>query len=112
VLVTARNSIGRSITQFGSLVSHPLAFLVVAAYGVCWFLLERETFNWHAVATIAIWFMTLFIQRLEHRDTQAIQAKLDELLHVQTAARNELTRIDKEEPEEIERHRAEATKND
>jgi low affinity Fe/Cu permease len=24
--------------------------------------------------------MTLFIQRAEHRDTQAIQAKLDELL--------------------------------
>jgi low affinity Fe/Cu permease len=44
-------------------------------------------------------------ERAEHRDTQALQAKLDELLRVHGAARNELTTLDKEEPEEIERHR-------
>jgi low affinity Fe/Cu permease len=52
------------------------------------------------------------IQRVGHRDTQAIQAKLDELLHVQAAARNELTRIDEQEPEEIEKHRHEARRHD
>jgi low affinity Fe/Cu permease len=30
--------------------------------------------------TLATWAMTLLIQRTEHRDTQAIHAKLDELL--------------------------------
>ena len=49
--------------------------------------------------------MTLIIQRAEHRDTQALQAKMDELLRVHGAARNELTTLDKEEPEEIERRR-------
>ena len=73
---------------------------------------QRETFDWHAVATLAIWYMTLLIQRVAHRDTQAIQAKLDELLHVQAAARNELTRIDEQEPEEIERHRQESRRDD
>jgi low affinity Fe/Cu permease len=49
--------------------------------------------------------MTLFIQRAEHRDTQAIQAKLDELLRAQAGASDAVTRIDRKEPEEIERER-------
>ena len=43
--------------------------------------------------------MTLIIQRAEHRDTQALQAKLDELLRVHGAARKELTKLDQEDPE-------------
>ena len=50
--------------------------------------------------------MTLIIQRAEHRDTQAIHAKLDELLRAEGRARSELTRLDDEEPEVIEAHRA------
>jgi len=56
--------------------------------------------------------MTLLIQRAEHRDTQALQAKLDELLHVQRGADNALTRIDEKEPEDIEHHRAKARGSD
>jgi low affinity Fe/Cu permease len=55
--------------------------------------------------------MTLFIQRAEHRDTQAIQAKLDELLRVHGNARNELMNIDEQEPEEIELHRDRARRS-
>jgi low affinity Fe/Cu permease len=47
----------------------------------------------------------LLIQRAEHRDTQAIQAKLDELIHADRGAKDELTHIDRQEPEEIERRR-------
>jgi low affinity Fe/Cu permease len=54
--------------------------------------------------------MTLFIQRATHRDTQAIQAKLDELIRVDAGARNELTQLDQKEPEDIERHRLRAEK--
>ena len=102
----------RALTQIGVLASHPLAFVIVGAYGVLWFTFEPATFNWHAVATMATWFMTLFIQRAEHRDTQAIQAKLDELLHSQSSARNFLTHIDDQQPEDIERHRQQARKDD
>jgi low affinity Fe/Cu permease len=56
--------------------------------------------------------MTLFIQRSEHRDTQAIQAKLDELLRTQGDARQGLTRLDDQEPEQIEAHRAAAQAQD
>ena len=40
------------------------------------------------------------------------QAKLDELIHANAHARHAITRIDEEEPETIERHRAEARRND
>ena len=52
------------VTHLGLLAANPIAVFVVGAYGVLWFLFERETFDWHAVATLAIWFMTLFIQRV------------------------------------------------
>jgi hypothetical protein len=51
-----------------------------------------------------------FIQRAEHRNTQAIHAKLDELLRAENRARDELTRLDDEEPEVIERHRSDERK--
>ena len=49
--------------------------------------------------------MTLFIQRSNRRDTLALHAKLDELLRVDTDARSELTRLDEQEPEAIQKHR-------
>jgi low affinity Fe/Cu permease len=79
-----------------------VAFVVVAAYGFFWFIFDRETFGWHAFAVLAAWSMTLLIQRAEHRDIQAIHAKLDELIHAQIGARDGLTHIDREKPEDIE----------
>jgi low affinity Fe/Cu permease len=102
----------RSLTNLGVLAANPLAFLVILVYGLSWYVFRRETLDWHGVATLATWFMTLVIQRAEHRDTQAIQAKLDELLHAQGQARNSMTRIDDKEPEDIERHREQARKRD
>jgi low affinity Fe/Cu permease len=89
------------LPKLGVFASHPIAFCYVAA----WLVLNPETFDWHAVATVATWFMTLIIQRAEHRDTQAIHARLDELLRVDGNARSELTRLDEQEPETIEKHR-------
>src|SRR5262245_762227 len=108
----AMEMIRRSLTSLGVLAGHPLAFLLVIAYGLAWVLQDRESFGWHGFAVLATWFMTLLIQRAEYRDTQAIQAKLDELLHAQARARDGLTHIDEEEPEDIERHRALARRND
>lgn len=93
------------LTHLGTLTAHPTAFLVVAAYGVAWALYEPRGLDWLGVATLATWFMTLLIQRAEHRDTQAIHAKLDELLRAQKDARSSVARIDERQPEEIERFR-------
>ena len=101
----AMELIRRSLTSLGVVTAHPLAFLMVAIYGLLWLLLDRQNFGWHGFAVLATWFMTLLIQRAEHRDTQAIHAKLDELLSANETARTELSELDQEEPEEIERKR-------
>src|ERR1051325_10690902 len=100
----------QGLTRLGVFMAHPAAFLIVSLYAAAWFFLDRERFDWHGGVTIATLFMTLFIQRAEHRDTQAIHAKLDELLRAASRARNELTHLDEEEPEDIEEHRAEEHK--
>ena len=98
-------TIRHALTQLGVFTAHPTAFLIVALYTVLWAIFQPRTFDRHAVATLATWFMTLLIQRAEHRDTQAIHAKLDALIQAQPGASNAIARIDKREPEEIERHR-------
>jgi low affinity Fe/Cu permease len=78
---------GRILTQLGVYAASPFAFLILFGYGALWYALRPESFEWHAGATMATWFMTLVIQRAEHRDTQAIHAKLDEMLHALGEAR-------------------------
>jgi low affinity Fe/Cu permease len=94
------------LTQLGAWAAHPAAFGIIAIYAVAWLIVSPGTFGWSAIASLATWFMTLLITRTEHRDTQAIQAKLDELLRTQGEARDELTTIDEKELEEITAHRA------
>jgi low affinity Fe/Cu permease len=89
----------------GEVTAHPAAFILVLIYAILWLAYDRQTLDWHAIATLATLFMTLFIKRAEHRDTQALQGKLDELLRVHGEARNELIKLDQEQPEEIEKRR-------
>jgi low affinity Fe/Cu permease len=94
-------------TLVGQAAGHPAAFLVVLVYGALWLTFSPATFEWNAVATLAVFAMTLFIQRANRRDNLALHAKLDELLRVDDDARSELTQLDEQEPEIIERHRDE-----
>lgn len=96
----------RAMTQIGLLTGHPGAFVLVGAYVLAWWVMSPASLEWHAGATIAALVMTVLIQRTAHRDTQALHAKLDELLKVEAGARTSLRDIDKEEPEVIEAHRA------
>ena len=98
--------IRRLLTRVGVWASHPIAFGLVALYGLAWLVFDPHDFGWHALAVMATWMMTLLIVRADHRDTQAIHAKLDELLTSHGPARTELATLDEQEPEEIERHRA------
>ncbi len=100
------------LTRLGEWAAHPGAYGILAVYTVLWFVFDRASLDWHGVATLGVWFMTLLIQRTEHRDTQALQAKLDELLHAHSHANNALTKIDDQEPEEIARHRTQARAGD
>ena len=97
--------IRRALTQLGVLAAHPAAFLAVAGYAALWYAVERQTLDMHGVATLVTLVIALLIQRAEHRDTQAIHAKLDALIKAQPNASNALAGIDKQQPEDIERHR-------
>ena len=94
-------------THVGQAAGHPAAFLVVVVYALLWLFFDRASFDWNAIATLAVFRMTLFIQRANRRDNLALHAKLDELLRVDHAARSELTQLDEQEPEAIVRHRDE-----
>jgi low affinity Fe/Cu permease len=99
-------------THIGQAAGHPAAFLGVVGYGALWLTISGESFGWEAFGTLAIFMMTLFIQRTNRRDNLALHAKLDELLRVDHAARSELTHLDEQEPEEIEQHRDEEVRKD
>jgi low affinity Fe/Cu permease len=99
-------------THIGQAAGHPAAFVVVIVYAVMWLAFSPATFEWNAVATLAVFMMTLFIQRANRRDNLALHAKLDELLRVDSDARSELVQLDEQEPEVIERHRDEEVRKD
>jgi low affinity Fe/Cu permease len=100
------------LTDAGTWLSPPWGVVAVGVYIALWLTFDPETFNWQAVAGIATLLMTLFIQRSEHRDTQAIHAKLDELLRLHGKAEDHLIKLDDEEPEQVEAFRKEARKRD
>jgi low affinity Fe/Cu permease len=94
------------LTNAGAFLARPTSFLVVAAFVALWLIFDHKTFDWHGVLTVMTLIMTLFIQRSEHRDMQAMQAKLDELLKVNNDARSDLKHLDEQEPEQVEEFRA------
>jgi low affinity Fe/Cu permease len=91
----------------GTLSAHPAAFGIFLIYATFWLIIGHG-FEWHSFATLATWAMTLLIQRAEHRDTQAIHAKLDELLKAVGGADNDVAKIDDMDVEEIESNREDA----
>jgi low affinity Fe/Cu permease len=95
VFERSRRSVAR--THIGQAAGHPAAFVIVIAYALLWLAFDRATFDWNTVATLAVWTMTLFIQRPNRRDSLALHARLDELLRVDQQARSELVRLDEQE---------------
>jgi hypothetical protein len=82
---------GRSSCETAS----PVAFLVLIAYAVLWYIFKPETFEWHA-GNAGDLVHDAGHQRAEHRDTRPSCKELDEMLHVMGDAENELTRVDEQ----------------
>jgi len=92
------------LTHIGVLTARPLAFVIFVIYAICWLTLG-DGLSWHHIAVMATWGMTLVIQRAEHRDTQAIHAKLDELLKAVGGADDGVMDIDDKDAEDVEEER-------
>lgn len=95
----------RALTQLGEWAATPAAFLFVAAFTCLWYVVEQHTLDWHGIATLLTLVIALLINRATYRDSQALHAKLDELIQAMPNARDAMTAIDRAEPEDIERHR-------
>ena len=64
-------NVRRWLTQMGVLASHPAAFAVFLLYGCAWIVFGNGL-EWHSLATLATWGMTLVIQNLRKKVTYAM----------------------------------------
>jgi len=95
----------RGLDAAGRAFTHPISLLAMALFVGAWAVFDRETLNWHATATLVTFAMAVTIERNARRDTTALQAKLDELIHATEGARNEIAAVENHPIEEIEARR-------
>ena len=90
--------------QLGRSVTFALACLSIVAWGVTGPLFAWSD-TWQLVintgTTIVTFLMVFVIQNTQNRDTQALQLKLDELIRVNTAARNSLMGLEEKSESEV-----------
>lgn len=61
----APNEVRAWLTNIGVLAARPAAFAVFLLYAALWIVFGNGL-EWHSLATLATWGMTLVIQRAEH----------------------------------------------
>lgn len=81
---------------------HPVSFALAVLAVVAWAAtgpMFAYSENWQLIintgTTILTFLMVFLLQATQTRDTTAIQAKLDELIRIHDAARNELIAVEK-----------------
>src|SRR6266700_2842234 len=96
-----------------SKLGHPLAFFIAVLIIVVWALagpIFHFSDTWQLVintgTTIITFLMVFLIQNTQNRDSEAMQVKLDELIHVMKGAQNALLDLEELEEEELDRIRA------
>lgn len=91
--------------QLGRSAAFALAFSSIVLWGV-----TGPFFGWsdtwqlviNTGTTIVTFLMVFVIQNTQNRDTQALHWKLDELIRVNTAARNSLMGVEEKSESEVE----------
>src|SRR6516162_1908804 len=91
--------------QLGRSLTFSLAFLSIILWAVTGPLFGWSD-TWQLVintgTTIVTFLMVFVIQNTQNRDTQALQLKLDELIRVNTDARNSLMGLEEKSRSEVE----------
>jgi low affinity Fe/Cu permease len=100
--------------RISAFVGQPSAFVIALAFIIVWGLtgpLFSYSDTWQLVVntstTIVTFLIVFLIQNSQNRDAAALQAKLDELIRVSKAARNEFIGIEHLTDKELETIRME-----
>lgn len=97
--------INRGLDAAGRVLTHTSSLLAVLLFVSAWAIFDRPSLDWHAAATLITFVIAIVIERNARRDTTALQAKLDELIHATEGARNEIAAVENQSVEEIEARR-------
>jgi low affinity Fe/Cu permease len=89
-------------------LGHPVAFVASTMACIIW-AASGPLFNysdtWQLVVntgtTVATFLMLFVLQHTQNRDAAALQAKLDELIHVTANARDELMYVEEKTEDEV-----------
>ena len=95
------------------LTGRPVTFMLAVAVIVVWAItgpIFGFSDTWQLIintgTTIITFLMVFLIQSTQNRDSEAMQVKLDELIHVMKGAQNALLDLEELEEEELDRIRA------
>ena len=100
------------LTAAGTWMARPVAFAAVVIYAILWTIFDRSSLDFHGTIALLTLFMTLFIQRSEHRDTRQSTPNSMNCFGPSRKAKTSLTGMDEQEPEQIEAERDEARAHD
>jgi low affinity Fe/Cu permease len=109
----ARSWFTRFAKATSRMTGKPFTFFLAVAIIAVWALsgpLFGFSDTWQLVintgTTIVTFLMVFLIQNTQNRDAEAMQVKLDELIHVMKGAQNALLDLEELEDEELDRIRA------
>lgn len=109
-IATAFNKLAKAASRF---TARPHAFILASVVVLAWLVsgpLFEFSDTWQLAintgTTVVTFLMVFLIQNTQSRDTEAMQIKLDELIHVTEAASNALLDLEELDEPALDRYRA------